>query len=140
MYIVDVKGKGTEMLFTFERVPRAKAINLLIEGYEYLYLDVAQGEFTDEFLNSDVSDWWSVYADVDEEFTPGIYSDGERLDALVEENYFEQYVYIRINGRPNKMSREMYNDYLYWVEIENRDAEHDARGTASNVARIYSSY
>ena len=125
------------MSFSFVKVSREDAVNLLIGGYEFLYMDVAQGEFTEDYLASDVAEYFNLYGDVDADGVPGIYSDGERLDSLEDENYFGADVYVHINGIPKKITHKLYDDYLHAQEKANLDAEHDARGTANATAGIF---
>jgi hypothetical protein len=125
------------MSFSFVKVSREDAVSLLVDGYEFLYMDVAQGEFTADYLASDVAEYFNLYADMDADFVPGIYSDGERLDSLEDENYFGVDVYVHINGCPKKMTRNLYNEYLDASADARRDAEHDARGTANATVGIF---
>ena len=131
------RKEGTKMSFSFVKVSREDAVDLLISGYEFLYMDVAQGEFTADYLASDVAEYFNLYGDVDADGVPGIYSDGERLDSLEDENYFGVDVYVHINGCPKKMTHKLYDEYLDASTDARRNAEHDARGTANATAGIF---
>lgn len=129
MYIIDVKGKGTKMinLSDYVKMDKNEVRDLLVNGYSFKYVDSA-----------DATEEWLVLADHDADMVPSIFVDGDIVDSLEDENYFEANDnLISIVGHPRKMTYEMFNDYLYWVEIENRDAEHDARGTANATAGIF---
>ena len=129
MYIIDVKGKGTKMinLSDYVKMDKNEVRDLLVNGYSFKYVDSA-----------DATEEWLVFADHDANMVPKIFVDGDIVDSLEDENHFtENDNLVCIVGHPRKMTYEMFNDYLYWVEIENRDAEHDARGTANATAGIF---
>lgn len=132
MYIIDVKGKGTEMinLSDYVKMDKNEVRDLLVNGYSFKYVDSA-----------DTTQEWLVLADHDADMVPSIFVDGEIVDVLEDENYFEANDnLISIVGHPRKMTYELFNEYLEAEADARRDAEHDERATASNVARIYSSY
>jgi hypothetical protein len=129
VYIIDVKGKGTKMinLSDYVKMDKAEVWDLLVNGYSFKHIDSA-----------DTTEEWLVLADHDADMVPKIYVDGDIVDSLEDENYFaEKDNLICIVGHPRKMTYEMYDEYLFAVEIANRDAEHDARGTANSTYGIF---
>ena len=127
-----MKGKGTEMInfSDYVKMDKAEVRDLLVNGYSFKYLESA-----------DATEEWFVLADHDADMVPSIFIDGEIVDVLEDENYFELTDnLISIVGHPRKMTYELYDEYLEAQADARRDAEHDARATASNVARICSSY
>lgn len=111
----------------YVKMDKAEVRDLLVNGYSFKYID-----------SIDATEEWLVLADHDADMVPSIFVGGDIVDVLEDENYFEANDnLISIVGHPRKMTYEMFNDYLYWVEIENRDAEHDARGTANATAGIF---
>ena len=111
----------------YVKTDKAEVRDLLVNGYSFKYLESA-----------DATEEWLVLADHDADMVPSIFIDGEIVDVLEDENYFEATDnLISIVGHPRKMTYELYDEYLEAQADARRDAEHDARGIANATAGIF---
>jgi hypothetical protein len=111
----------------YVKLDKTEVRDLLIDGFSFDYID-----------SDDATEACSVLADHDADMVPSIFVDGEIVDVLEDENHFEvEGNRIRITGRPKKMTRALYGEYLDASEDARRDTEHDARGTANATVGIF---
>jgi hypothetical protein len=121
----------------FYKLSREVISEGLTEGYVYAYLNVYPMPEGDEYESDERSDYFMIHAELNAEFVPTIYADGDAVDSLVDDNYFGEFEFVVKIGTHTKMSLAIVEEYEDAQWRINRDAEHHARGTANATAGIF---
>jgi len=121
----------------FYYLSREVIIDGLTEGYVFAYLNVYPKPEGFEYDSNERNDYFIIHAELNAECVPTIYVDGEAVDSLIDSNYFDKFEFASRVGRQTKMSRAILGEYEDAQWRVNRDAEHDARGTANATAGIF---
>ena len=121
----------------FYKLSRQVILEGLTEGYVYAYLNVYPMPEGFEYESNQRCEYFTMHAELDAEFVPTIYVDGDAVDSLIDPNYLEGFEFVVKIGTHTKMSRAIVEEYEDAQWRINRDAEHDARGTANATAGIF---
>ena len=121
----------------FVRLSREVVLDALTSGFEVAYLNVYPQPTTTFFTSDNENEYFSLHAQLNDECVPSIFSGDEEIDSLENPNYFSEFEYISFIGDKGKMSRAIVGEYEDAQWYVNRDAEHDARGTALATAGIF---
>jgi hypothetical protein len=121
----------------FYRLSREVIIDGLTEGFVFAYLNVYPAPEGFEYDSNERCEYFTMHAELDAEFVPTIYVDGDAVDSLIDPNYFDKFEFAARIGRHTKMSRAIVEEYEEAMVDARREAEYHARGTANATAGIF---